>query len=226
QYFFIDHTLIDQMTKQAQQESGGIPQLTEEDIVEIAKTVGNVNREYLFTTDESKAVLIVKSQVGRETFEGRDTFHYKVGFDKPHLKAYLNNLKEALKNTKLKDLIKDENFDEMIKSVDDIKDDSEADVWVDMKTKLIRTVRFTDPDNKETYFDIGMKYTGGDEYPFYFAINDEETGSATLEITVNTDTSAVNLNLDSSLSQGAETVKITANIDFAPSNDKLEFNKP
>lgn len=223
-FYFIDHTLIDQAAKSAQQSDSSFPDLKAEDVKAIAEAVGNVNKDYLFTTDESKAVFKVKSEVGKETVDGRETYHYKVGYDKEHLKEYMTKLKEALKQTKLKDLITDESFDQSIRDIDQLDGNGEADVWVDMKTKLIRTIRFTDTKDNTT-LDIGLLHEGGDDFPFYLTVKDKEA-NMTIKLNLNTKTNVVTLDVNGDFSQEGQSSKATAKLTLEPSNDTVDFQKP
>ncbi len=223
-FYFIDHTLIDQFAKSAQQSNSDFPQLTPEDVKAIGETVGKVNRDYLFTTDESNAVFKVKTAVGKETFEGRETYHFKVGYDKENLKEYMAKLKEALKQTKIKDLITDESFDQAIKDIDKLDGNGEADVWVDMKTKLIRTVRFTDTKDNTT-LDIGLLHDGGDDFPFYLTVK-EADNDFTIKLSLNAKTNVATIDVNGAFKDASENSKFTAKLTFEPSNDAVEFKKP
>lgn len=222
-YYFIDHTLIDQVAKSAQQDQTGLPQLSPEEIKETARKIGEVNKEYLFATDTERAVLVVKSELGKDTVDGREMYHYKVGYDKENLKEYATKLHEAIEETKLKDVIIDESFDGAIKDIEELDGNGEADVWIDMKTKLIRTVRFVDPDSKTTV-DIGLDYDGGSSYPFYVSAKSEDNKNDFMfKLTLDAETNKVNLLFDAATDKEG---RGNINLDIEPSNETVQFNKP
>ncbi|MES2971556.1 MAG: hypothetical protein V4702_04500 [Patescibacteria group bacterium] len=233
QWIFVDHTLFDQLASTA----GGPAdaQLTDEDINAIARAIGEVNREYLLSDSPDKRVLTVAEQIGKEDRDGRSTYHYKVGLNKENLKKYLTALKEKLKTTKIKDLASEQQyndfFDEMVKSIDKeaIDEKDTADVWVDMKTKLIRYVRFTDEKERENYVELGLLYNGGDEYPFVINVNapkgEEGSGTGSLKTTLNTRANTVKINLLVDV-LGEAKEKITGELLFEPNNEPIEVTKP
>ena len=234
QWIFVDHTLFDQMASSAG--AGNQPTLTEDDMLAIARAVGEVNREYLFSTDPGKRVFTVAKQVGKEERDGRSVYHYEVGYNKDNLKKYVTALKDRLKDTKVKDLLEasgqsyDEAFDieDTLREIDRLKGDETADVWVDMRTKLIRYVRFSDENNKDNYVEIGVPYNGGDEVPFtlLFNVAEEDPGKVELSLTVNTETHISVLKLDSSFESGGQKQTITGDLTFEPSDQTVEFTKP
>jgi hypothetical protein len=152
-------------------------------------------------------VLTIVNNVGKEKLDDRNTYHYKVGYNKEHLKAYVTALKDEAKKTKLNDYLKQEgksfedaiSFNDAIKEIDGYDGKGTADVWVDMKTKLIRKVRFTDSKDPKGYFDISLKYNGGDIYPFVFAVHSEEGGQVidgNFGVSYNTDKNSADITAD------------------------------
>jgi hypothetical protein len=235
QWFVVDHTLLDNMEKQAAEGQASTEDFKPEDGIAITKAVAEVNREYIFTDNKSKAVLVVKQQVGKEKLDDRNVYHYIVGVNKENAKAYATAMKDRLKQTKLKDLVGGESFeetigfDEIIKELDNIKDDDTADAWVDMKTKLLRKVRFTEKENRDNYLDIGLNYNGGDEYPFYISGQTKEDGenyTYKVEVKVNTKTRVTDLgfNLDGTMSGSKMSAKVNAAI--TATDKKVDVKKP
>ncbi len=232
QWIFVDHTLFDQLASAASQQS--TPTLSRDDINTIAKAIGEVNRDHLFTDALDKRVLTVAQQIGREDRDGRSTYHYKVGVNKDNLKRYITALKERLKQTKLKDLFGEQSyneyFDNMLASIDRTNFDAgdTVDVWVDTKTKLIRIIRFTDKKQSENYAEIGLLYDGGDEYPFLLDFHfpkDSQPGTASIKTTLNTSTDTVKIDLLADLT-GEEKEKITGELTLEPNNQPVEVTKP
>ncbi len=234
QWIFVDHTLFDQIAGSAA--SSGQPSITSEDAVAIAKAVGEVNRDYLFSTTPDKRVLKVAKQVGREDRDDRSTYHFEVGYDKENLKKYVAALKDKLKDTKLKELIEasGQSYDEALnletiqKDIDNLKGDETADVWVDMKTKLIRYARFSDKSNKENYLEFGIPFNGGDEVPFSVLFNsaDQPKGKMQLGISVNTKTNKSSIKLDGDFEQDGQKETIKGTLDIESSDTPVEFTKP
>jgi hypothetical protein len=232
QWIFVDHTLFDQLASTAKQQS--TPSLSRDDITTIAKAVGEVNRDYLFSDTPDKQVLTVAQQIGREDRDGRSTYHYKVGVNKENLKMYITALKERLKQTKLKELFGEESynqyFDSLLANIDrqNFEASDTADVWVDTKTKLIRIIRFTDKKQTENYAEVGLLYNGGDEYPFLLDFHfpkDSQPGTALIKTTLNTKTDTVKIDLTADLT-GEEKEKITGELTLEPNNQPVEVTKP
>ena len=232
QWFVIDHTLIDQIEKAAAKSGESqptLPTLTQEDFASIARSAGNVNREYLFTDNQDKAVFKRVQNVGKEKLDDRNAYHYKVGYNKDNLKSYLNALKDEMKKTKLKDYIDDKQFDDAIKSVDELDGNAEADAWVDLKTKLVRKVRFTDKDQKDSYVDVGLRYNGGDEYPFFVDViskDDKSEGKFTIGATLNTKDNNAKFNVNVDGKENGQPIKFNFDATLTPGNDKVDFKKP
>lgn len=232
QWYVVDHTLFDQIEKASGGESAAesqTPSLSGEDLKAVAEAIGKANREHLFTEDPSKAAITRKQNVGKEKLDDRDVYHYKVGYNKENLKSYVNALKEELKKTKLDSYIQDQQFDEITKSIDELNGQGEADAWVDLKTKLIRKVRFTDPSRNNSYVDVALNYNGGNEYPFVVDIVGNEKnneGKTTVGVTLNTDTNEIKLNANGEGKENGQPLKFNLSATMTPGNEKVEFNKP
>ncbi len=238
QWYFVDHTLLDQLEKSAtKSDTSSLQDIKSQDVIDFAKAVGEPTKQYVFTDDESKSVLVVKQNVGKETVDGRGAYHFKVGINKEHLKAYNQALCDKALSTKIykstvgsgqsaADLKKQCEDTEGINS---IKDTDTADVWVDTKTKLIRKVKFTDPKIAANFTELGLNYNGGDEYPFLVTANSDENGSkgkVTLSVTLNTKSNTAAIDLAFEDTTDGDTTKVTAKATIQPSNDKVEFKKP
>jgi hypothetical protein len=180
QWYFVDHTLFDQFAKSANSDL----QFSSKDIDEVLKAVGDASKQYVFTTDPQKMAVVVKQNVGKESQDGRNVYHYKVGINKGNLKAYNKALCEKLAPTKLfklfgsasgsgdTDLLKQcqDNTD-----IEKISPNDTADAWVDLNTRLIHKIRLTEKSNKNNYTDIIQNYTGGDEFPFSLAFHNQSS---------------------------------------------------
>lgn len=242
QWLAADHTLLDTAMEQA--ESASTNQPTAEQINDATAKVQAVNKEYLFTDDAGKAVVKKKTYEGKETKNDRSVFHYKATYDKQHLKDYIKAVRSALNSSKLNDWVKEsqgqsfnEVFDttEIEKSIDGAKDDYTFDLYVDAKTKLVQSVVFTDPENKDNSLTFAQNYSGsGSEYPFEISLKTKEDGSekpttGTLKMTVNTDTSKANIKLDADINSGysgEQSMKINANFDLTSVKKDIKVDVP
>lgn len=228
QWIFIDNTAFEQIAQSAQVNLTQ-PEFTQQDATELARKIGEINEQYLFSTNESTAVLTVMEQVGKEDFKGRESYRFKVGINKDNLKKYVSALKDGLRDTKLREIIGDNydrGFDDYIANIDSFEmgEDDSADVWVDMGTKLIRNIRFTEKGNSENYFDISLLYDGGDSYPLSFTLVENDNGSGSVTLTLNTADDTLEFAVDVDLNQ--ENVEVDGNIKLTPHNEPVDVQKP
>ncbi len=222
QWYFIDHTLFDQLAPGSNTRT----QITTDDVSSILKAVGDATREYIFSNDSKKAALTVRQKVGKEKQDNRSVYHYKIGFNKENLKAYATKLCDNLKASKLNEFFNGDtasvegalDCQGLKDSINKINDSKTADAWVDLKTKLIRKVRFTySSGQKKTgdvevqpgqddfssepqrngYVEISQNYTGGDVFPFKIYYQNEEKYTYSSTDTSTTTTSGeLNVSLD------------------------------
>lgn len=243
QWLFLDHTLLDNLESMALKQTedtkdlanGGT--LTADDIDKIAKTVGEVNKEYLFTTDSKKAALTIAKEVGKEKRDGRDVYHYEVGLHTEHTKDYLNAMADSLQNTpatkltngkKVREAI---NLDALLKSVDAYKESNVAHVYVDLKTKLIGAVRIETSDKKQGYIEVSQNYQGGDVMPFKLILSENEgTGmtTMTLGLNINKKTNNADGNVVVETPGGTDGAKSRLSMKFTsmPNSKALDVQKP
>jgi hypothetical protein len=232
QWFVVDHTLFAQLQKE--KDSSSAPKITKDDIVAIEEAIGRVNRDYLFSSDPSKAVLKVAKNVGKETKDGRSTYHYLVGYDKEHLKAYVTALHGELKKTKIGTISKDDydkQFDlqAILKDIDKADGNATVDTWVDLKTKLIRSVRFTDTKNKENQLEVSLNYNGGSSLPFVITFKSKEAendGTGTLKLTVDSKLQTSDLNFDFVTNTNGQMYSGNIKALFKASDAKVNATKP
>lgn len=229
QWLVVDHTLFDQ-AEQSDGQSAGLAELSDQDVTAVAETFGRVNKEYIFTDNPSKAVLTVKQNVGKEKRDNRDVYHYKVSYNKTNLKSYATTMKDELNKTKFKGLlVTDKEFNDLIASVDKLDENGQADVWVDTKTKLIRTVRFTDSKNQANFLEIGLNYNGGDEYPFVLTTESKEQTSeikAELKATLNTKSNVITFDGSIDGKENNQPIKAGMKATLSPSNETVTIEKP
>lgn len=235
----VDHTLFDTYEKQLSAQSGAdIKELpTEEQLLDATTKVQEVNKDYLFTTSSDKAVLVYKEYVGKATRNSRDAFHYKTGYNKEHLKAYVKALGDALDSSKLNDWSKKQadgkkmsallQISSLEEQVAKSKGTETFDLYVDSGTKLVQSIVFTDGSDNGGTFTVAQNYTGGDKYPFELSM--KGTGSskvaATFGVTLDTktDVTLFNAKLDSGT---VGDTSLTMEGTMTPSNKKLSVTAP
>lgn len=238
QWIAVDHTLLDTYTKSLSQASASGSGLTSTpptaaQATDALKKLQEVNKQYLFTSDSGKAVLTNQKYIGKETQDGRSVYHYKAGYNKEHLTAYVGALKTALDSSSLNDwakaqsgqnLSKELDLDSLISSTKQLDGKYTFDLYADVKTKLVHSVKFTDPSSSDTSFTIAQNYTGGDEYPFDFGLSQKSGGSTSkgdLKLTLNKKTNKAEVafvataaesdfNLDFTLTPSDKAVQVTA----------------
>lgn len=233
QWFVLNSSTIEAIAS----ESGDVPidtSASAEDVSALLKAIGDVNDQYLYSTDEKAAVLKVQEFVGKEDKDGRKQYHYKVNIVKDNVTQYLQDLSTAIEATEYYSKVTDSNSPLFTESqianfTDGIDESSTVDVWVDAKTKLIRFVRFTDADNAENYLELGLKYDGkGDDFPFvidYHVIDDGGEASLKLDAIVNfkQKTTDISATLDSSTSDSTSlSIKINAKMSVLAEAPNIE----
>ena len=245
QWISIDHTLLDTYKSQVSDLSGGVDLTTAPTYAEVQDAeakVQTVNRQYLYTTNSSTAVLANEQYVGQSTENGRALNRYKVGYNKDHLKAYVKALGAALDSSKLNDWSKKANngknlsdvmeLSQMQSDISSAKGDYTFDLWVDTGTKLIGKVTFTDTDpaDKGGTFTVAQNYTGGDEYPFSVSVNVKDSSgnpqAYTVSSTLNTATNKVTVSLNGTSKDGSGTTSIDLTLHATPSKQNISVSAP
>lgn len=237
QWYVIDHTLIDNLAGDATGSSQGSDiTLTQEELAKIYTLFGQVSKEYLFTTNESKAVPKVVKSLGKETQDGRSVHHFVVGLDKQHTKDYVNALVDAMDTTAINKLLSGKKIRDatdvvgLLSSIDRLKESDTIDVYVDAKTKLVRTIRIYDESDKDkkTYIDLGLHYTGGDDYPFVMQLYDNGSLLLNAKATLNNKNNTLKGDIHYELPASAAMDKITVDVTFASasSQNELKVEKP
>ncbi|MBX4199616.1 hypothetical protein KW789_01860 [Candidatus Saccharibacteria bacterium] len=232
QWYVVDHTLFDQFAKG----SNSSLQITNQDVSSILKAIGDSSKQYVFTNDEKKMAFKVKQAVGKEKVDGRNTYHYKVAVNKTNLKAYINSLCTNLKKSKLGKIFDSsgQNFEQTAgctqaqSDTAKINESDTADVWVDLHTKLIHKVRFSDKTNASSYFDIAQDYQGGDTFPFSLSFSDGQGNSKTtgsVKMTLNMKTNVFTMNGDVK-SSGDSSESGTFNLNISPSTAGVQVSAP
>jgi len=239
QWFFIDHTLIDQYTASTDSTSGLA--LTEEDTKEISNNVMAVLKDRMFSTQGDKAIFTIAETLGKEDFEGTSSFKMRVQLDKENFKAFVTALKDSIKDTKAEEILKTGNpdatleevldFESLLKDIEEADFSKSADVWVEENGGFIRNVRFYPEEGSEStnYLDIGMNYTGGDLFPFQIkeTLEDETMkGTVVLGLEVNQSNGDVGLSFDVNLDSDGFPLKAVGDLSIKGSNDEVKVEKP
>ncbi|MDB5166653.1 MAG: hypothetical protein JWM37_725 [Candidatus Saccharibacteria bacterium] len=212
---------------------------TAADIAELTKAVTKVGNDYVFTSDESKAVLTRQSFVAKETTsQGVKAYHYKATLNKDHLKlaceALINSVYETKAFQKLAS--SDEKTDSAKKdSISSCKDSVESgvtsdqkpfDVWIDAKYKLLHKVRIDDDDDAGTYVELGQSFKGGDVLPFfvtYHGASDKTDVTWSHELNTKTYKSSGTIN---ATSKDSSNVSLKSTYTIAPYSGTIDSAAP
>ncbi len=211
QWFFIDHTLLDQLSEGSENKIS--TQISPEDLNRIVQTVVSKTNEYILSSDEQKAVILVAENVGAEKLDDRDVYHYKVQINKDNFKSYVKSLSDSINQLNIESIkVDDKTVEEINKSIDLIKDTTTADMWLDKSTKLIRKLKFTDPESAENSLEISLNYNGGDVLPLLIKFTSSEKDNKSL------------LSFGFDLNTKENSTKVTANFSNEGENDDSNFN--
>jgi hypothetical protein len=228
QWYFIDHSLLDQYEGASNSDS----QFTKKDLDEIIQAVEGPSKKYVFTDDLRNMAFVIKEKVGKEKQDDRSVYHYKIGVNKANLKAYNNELCDSLDKTKLFKLLQNSggftgSGCKDTSDIDAIKDADTSDVWVDTRTKLIHKVRFSEK-GKENYFDLIQDYQGGNKAPFAVAFHDKSgndvfDGKLALTLDLSNNTVVIDGDMKST---GSTKIDGTLKFTFAPNDGPIKVEKP
>jgi len=176
-------------------------QITTEDIAEVARAVSGVSQQYLFSTGTDKAVFEKRSFVGKEQVDGLSVYHYKVGVNIEHAKAYCVALSDATISTNAYKKVSGRTAAEITSdktsaakdcnqsTSDAIKATDTYDLWIDGHYKLVYKFRVYDKADKGLYTDVGQIYKGGDTLSLFVKVHDTHDsvdGAFTLDTDLNT----------------------------------------
>jgi hypothetical protein len=246
QWYFVDHTLFDQLTSSTNANA----QITSADVSAALKAVGDSSKQYLFTNNPDNMAIVVKQYVGKEKQDGRSVYHYKVGVNKANLSAYNKSLCDNLIKSKLFKLFETgSNGDQDLTKqcydttgIDKINDNQTADAWVDLHTKLIHKIRLSDSKNKNNYVDIAQDYQGGDEFPFsigFQTLDSVDSGihtNSTSTSKANKSSGQINMKLNMKTNTFSTEAKFASSgetsdnaifkLTVAPTNNQVKVEKP
>lgn len=215
------------------------PELSSEEIAELANAVKGPTLERVFSTESDKAVFENRGFVKKEQVDGKETYQYKVGINKANVRNYCKALVESVMSTNAyKELswVNMDTYDEdkarLIKECDemdfdDIEDDDTFDVWVDKKYKLIYKARISEPERQDAYYEIGQNYTGGDDVTLFVNFHDGESKSdARFSMTVNTVTSTTDASFVYESKDSDDPLKLSAELKAKPLAGEIDVVPP
>jgi hypothetical protein len=214
-------------------------QVTAADMAELAHAGVTVTQQYLFSTAPDKAVFEKKSFVGKESMDGLNTYHYKVGVNVDHAQAYCVALSNAVYSTaaykKLTGETDKEIADDKASAAKDcpnaVKDEVSSsdtfDLWVDGKYKLIHKIRIYDKKDKKSYTDVGQTYLGGSKLSLFSNFH-EDVGKTDGKFTLDTDFKAAKTSGELYIKSTNQDYPydVTVKVNAEASSKKVEFNKP
>ncbi len=240
QWIVIDHTLVDSLSEQGTDSTANqmLPPSSSQ-ILSAAQGFGKVNQDYLFSTDEDKAVMQVTEKHGVETVDGHKAYHYTVALQKENVKKYIEAQRSALKASTMNKWLKqngsaetfDSIFDGLKESANSIKTTDTFDMWADIDTRLIYKIRFAEKSSASkvnSFIDVGLDYKGGDDFPFFIAGQTKDSGStvdAKAVMNLNTKTQATDFSMDIKTTGYAD-ISFKMKASFKPSNETIKVEKP
>lgn len=211
-------------------------QLTNQDVADAARAVTATTKDYVFTTDPAKAVLVNKGFVGKETVEGVSSYHYTAAINKDHAKDYCSAIANTIAGTnafkKFVDSADRSDRQKSLKSscingVDNIKSSDTFDVWVGGKYKLIHKVRLHDSADKNAYLDFGQTYKGDDTLNFFATVHQpSDKIDLNFTSTTNTKTNTTNGHLHVTSTAKDSGFTADANYQLKSDNSKVNVTKP
>lgn len=243
QWIVIDHTLVDSYLS-ALSSGGNSSKTTAPTYAEVEDAIARVqavNKQYLFTTNSKTAVLTNEKYIATEKNGGKTFDHYKVGYNKAHLSAYVGAVGSALDASQLnswykgvsggKNLSQGMNVSSLQSKVNSASGNYTFDMWADKKTKLVSKVSLADPSDKTNIISVSQGYDGGTTFPFSigFTGKDSSTGdpqAANLNITLDTKTNKTELTFTSNTQSTDGITNISGNVSFTPSNNAVKAVAP
>lgn len=242
-WILISHDLIkkylNQYSGQSSSSQNRTKAPTKAQIYDAINKVQAVNKQYIFTDNQTTAVLVKKSYIGAETKYGRSVYHYKMGYDKAHLLAYVGAVGQALDSSSLndwsqkaykKDLSQELNINNIKQQIQKKANANYTfDMWADRKTKLIEAVQFDVNRKDNTSVTFAQTYSGGNDYPFIVAASgnsngDESSGMAKIDLNGANHTATFTFNLNDN-NHGNKTTA-SGNFSIMPSSSHVKVTTP
>jgi hypothetical protein len=212
-------------------------QLTAGDFSELAKAFTAPTVDYVFGSDQDKAIFQQTSFVAKEKVDDVNTYHYKVSFNEDHAKAYCKAIVDSVYSTGAYKKLPWVDENNVEKDKDNAKKDCDEsdpnqknlqyDLWIDAKYKLIYKIRETDTTKKDTYFEIGQLYKGGDDISLFFNYHSGEEnmdGKLGLNTNLKTAVTSGTFSIDGGEGEGKYNVKVT--LSAKPLQGNVQVEKP
>ena len=232
-----DSTTKTLLNSQSQESQTGT--ITQEALQNAMKDVATVLNDYVFTTDQNKAVIWLKEPLQKEDFNGRSAQKYNAQIRKQQLLEMVSALETSLKNTQL---VSQLGLTSTIRGIDttslrkqiEALDESKmvAEVWVDTALQYMRNIRFTQTDttkNQTNQLDITLDYTGGNDYPISLRMTTKEKdneNTTVFGVTVRKDSPNIDVNVSMKGSENGQNTDIAVAVKLAPTADKQAITKP
>lgn len=213
-------------------------EITDQDIAELADIAVKTSREYIFTTDPAKNVLVQKEFVGKEQVEGETAYRYKVGIHKQHLndlcKAAAERFISSRAFQKLSGLKEDDLEDSKKQTIEDckeaskgIKDSDTFDMWINQGNKLISKIRLADSEDKNTYVELGQKYVSGNKIPMYVRFySDRDNYDVKVTVDVNIDAATFKATTEGEFEIDEEKWSLGMELESKPYKGDVSITKP
>jgi hypothetical protein len=216
------------------EENNTMTGLSPEELSIVLEKLNGVIEGRVFTSDESKAVFIVNNPVGREEFEGVDTYKYDVIIQKQQFIDFAGELSAATEGTALQNSTK--SINELTESLQEVDfSDIRAEAWVDIEMKYFRNVRLTLPDSYADgrgYIEFGLDYEGDDELPFRIRVvtesktNSGDTLNLLLRSILNKKSTDMKLSFTISGSIDSQQIAASGELLVVPSEEAFEIEAP
>lgn len=243
-WIFVDHTLLDNLTSQAEEAKDRPAVPTKEQYKSGVTAAARVTKEYIFTSDKSKSMVTMRSFVGKTTEKGHALNRYKVSVNKAHAKAYFAALGSELDASAFgqwyekameEKLSQSTTMKEARDWADKIDEARTYDLYVDTKTKVIYKLH-VDSAGEETpgWFEISLDAKDDKILPFSFVMHTSEKTSEgrpndvvdmTLYETFDATTGIARADFDFKAT-GDAAMTATGTMTYTPSDEKVVITKP
>jgi len=245
QWYFVDHTILDQALLELGADTSTTTRtLTEAETQEVTNNLLRVMRDRLFSSGSDGSVFSIMEEIGKEDFEGINSYKFKAGVNKENLKAFLVALKDSVKGTAYETLLLESqpnnatieealSIDQALEVIDGYDLESAyADVWVEANGGFVRNIRlYPVAEQKDTnYLDLLLNYEGGDVFPFLIRATIEDAGQKSVisaGMNVNARNGNIGLTLDFTLdSPGQPAVSGNAKLDITNVSESYTAQVP
>jgi hypothetical protein len=242
-WYVLDSELQSELLPSEQQSEQ--PKTSPEELSNLSQKLSTVVLDRLFSGSSSDSIIEVKEAVGREDFEGDDTYKYAVAVRKEEFIQFISELNNQIEGSQIDGLLlkeylnsssaEDRNIKQLIDGLYDIDfSAAQAEVWVKMDRKLFRNVRVQIPteENVKTYIDFGLDYEGTVDLPFSlrFYSNDlsGETENTDISLSATINRENLDIQLGFSINNQIDGQKLIANgqLIISQSSTPVEVKRP